>query len=195
MASVGLVRGGAPVPSDVQIEPGGLRLRWPPLDAEGAYIGTWVAWSEMRDADPFATPPEVRLLDGRTLFVPVEWRDRLIRRLWEVGVPLAHRPEVWVHLLEPFFDTDDGALRERYDAELRAWGFDDDEVAGIRASVRRPMEQIVRPAPGWSWYGHVDLITAWSDDRLPPRWLRRADYVTFRRWTDELADRPSGGER
>ncbi|MGW2397315.1 hypothetical protein ACWCYY_12250 [Kitasatospora sp. NPDC001664] len=59
----------------------------------------------VRDADPDATPPEVRTVEGETVFFPAGQRAELRAFCARHGIALLRRADVWGDLLEPFLDT------------------------------------------------------------------------------------------
>ncbi|WP_086828465.1 hypothetical protein [Allokutzneria sp. NRRL B-24872] len=182
-----------PVSGPVRFEPDGMRLQWRTGCAEASYVGDFVAWSDIRDADPSATPPELRLQGGRTVFLAAEQSEELAERLWAAGVTLVHRPDVWGHLLEPFLDRDYDEVKERIEGELRYWGFTEAEVDLFRERVRWRMLLFTRFGGEWTTYGQADLVLAWFLLRVPPMFVSAGDYRRFRRLNDEIADRPTQG--
>ena len=72
--------------------------------AGGTFDGALAA-SAIRDADPAATPPEIRTLSGETLFVSAMQQDELERFCRATQIPVRKRPDISGDLLEPFLDT------------------------------------------------------------------------------------------
>jgi hypothetical protein len=180
-----------PIAIAVTAQPSGLCLHWARWSPERMYVGTFVRWRDVRDADPAMNPPELRLRDGRTVFVSAVYRVELARALAEAGVAIGPRRDAWGHLLAPFLDADYALTREQVEQDLRAWGFVDHEVDQIRRRLRRRMSVLTAQTWEWQHYGQADAVLAWMNSRIP---LRKAlawfTYRRFRRWTDLIADRP-----
>ncbi|HEY3009346.1 MAG TPA: hypothetical protein VGJ63_14940 [Micromonosporaceae bacterium] len=164
----------------------GLRLTWLRPCAEARYCGSAVSWSQVRDGDPDRCPPQLRLLDGGTLFVARGRYEELAAAMAEAGVAVVRRPDVWADLLEPFVDTDYGVFRATCEERLRSVGFTDAEVAGIRRRVRWRMYALTALTWEWGGYGQCDLLLATSLFVRRMRWPR---YRRFRSWTDAVAER------
>ena len=161
----------------------GIALEWPRRSPEVDYCGRFIPWSLVRDADPEATPPELRLTDGRTVFIASAHREPLATALTENRVAVRRRPDPWPDLLEPFLDTEyDDATRSRCEGRLHGWGFTDREIHEIRRRVRLRMLAETMVSWEWQWYGHADVLAATSH-------LPRARYLRFRRWADAIAAR------
>jgi hypothetical protein len=186
------VRVGHPVAPDAVIEAAGIRLRWPRPCASARYSGRYIAWGDIRDADPSAgaLAPELRLRDGRTVFFPARMREDLRQALERAGVPVVERPHVWPSLLEPFLDSDYGQVREPVERQLAAWGLERDEVRRIRRRVLLPMALLGFFTSEWIALDQVDLLCARFFVHLPPQVATWPSYRRFRSWTDEIADRP-----
>ena len=128
----------------------GIALGWPRRSPEADYCGRFIPWSLVQDADPEATPPELRLTDGRTVFIASAHRERLATALAEAGVAVRRRPDVWQDLLEPFPDTEyDDASRTRCEGRLHDWGFTDREIRDIRRRVR--LRMLAETMVSWEW--------------------------------------------
>jgi hypothetical protein len=169
--------------------PDGIRLHWDGQPHEHSYLGDRVRWAEVRDADPAARPPELRLHDGRTLFITAQQERDVAAAVDAAGVPVVHRPPIWSWLLEPFLDTDYGICRERVEQRLREAGFAAEEVHRIRRRVRLRMLALTALTWEWALYGQTDLLDAWLLFRVPRGPLSDRSYRRFRRWTDRIADR------
>lgn len=135
----------------------------------GTFDGTLAA-SAIRDADPTATPPEIRTLSGETLFVSAVQREDLERFCRASQIPIRKRPDIWGDLLEPFVDTEftpehEVAIQNR----LHQAGLTDSEISRIRAKVRPLM--LAYNALHWDWFhlGLADLLDAATTTRLPER--------------------------
>lgn len=173
----------ARVAAEAGIGGDGIALGWSRRSPEADYCGRFIPWSLVRDADPEATPPELRLTDGRTVFIASAHRERLATALAEAGVAVRRRPDVWQELLEPFLDTEyDDASRTRCEGRLHDWGFTDREIRDIRRRVRMRMLAETMVSWEWQWYGHADVLAATGQ-------LPRARYLRFRRWADAIAAR------
>jgi hypothetical protein len=179
-----------PVPYHVDCAAAGLRLTWRLHLSERSYVGTFIAWSQVRDGDPEAAPPQLRLHDGRTVFVSAAYREPLRAALDQHSVPICRRPDVWGHLLEPFLDTDYNIVRSRTEQDLRSWGLTEDEIDSIRRRVRRGMLLLSMLTWEWQYFGQADVISACPHWWRMTSWLPWARYRRFRRWSDTIADRP-----
>ncbi len=150
---------------------------------------------DIRDADPRAAPPEVRLHTGETLFVSGAQQTELRTFCAEHGIPLRSRPDVWDALLQPFVDTEFTDGDDVRTAELLArFGIDVDEAAGIRARFGPAMVAYNLGTGLWDWVhlGLMDLLEALSGEcagehRLPPD-----AFAETYRWAMALADRSAG---
>ena len=138
-------------------------------------------WSEIRDADPAAAPPEIRTTDGRTLFVTAVRRDELQAALTARAIPGVTRPPVWSLILDEFLDTDYEIFRERTERRLVDIGVSRAEFTHIRDLVRTHMDEFVAATWEWMDLSQADLIAA-------HRFSTAADYREFRAWTDRIAD-------
>ena len=65
-----------------------------------------VAFVAIRDVDSAAAPPEIRTIDGETLFVSAEQSDAFRDCVENAQLPVVRRIDVWDLLLEPFLDTE-----------------------------------------------------------------------------------------
>lgn len=149
-----------------------------------------VPWSAVREVDPRAMPPEVRVA-GETLFVSAELRDALGRAAEAHGVPAVRREDVWGMLLDPFLDTElDAAAREHTLAMLEESGIARAEAEAIRERVRFAM--LHHNAMLWEWVhlGLWDLLEAHRNVWV--RLLRGLTPARYRRlyaWAMEIAER------
>lgn len=182
------MRIGHPVADEVGVGPGGVRLQWRRSCAEARYCGSRITWSQVRDAEPDAFPPQLRLRDGRTVFVSRTQHEELAAGLAAAKVAVVRRPDVWSSLLEPFLDTDYEVHRLSCEASLRSFGFTDAEIARIRRRARRRMQALTALTWEWGSYGQYDLLEATA---VFIRWMPWPRYRSFRAWTDAIADRPT----
>jgi len=161
----------------------GIVPAWSRRSAEHTYLGRMISWESVRDADPNESPPELRLKDGRTVFVSAMLRDDLVQALEVAGIDQVRRPPIWDLLLEPFLDTE--ISRETNQAALADLGFTRREVRHIRR--RLMFRMIAMTVLTWEWehYGQADAIDAYTSFRFMPRFR----YRRFRAWTDEIAER------
>lgn len=172
-----------PYADEVRISARGVTLVWPRYSPEVRYSGRFVPWSTVRDADPDPYPPQLRLIDDRTIFVSRDHRAELADGLSRAGVPVRKRPDVWVDLLEPFLDTEYGqASRARCEGRLRSHGFTDREIHDIRRRVRTRMLAMTMLTWEWCGYSHVDVLRATS-------YVPGFRYLRFRKWADTIAAR------
>ncbi|MBB4742507.1 hypothetical protein BJY16_005966 [Actinoplanes octamycinicus] len=171
-----------PFAEAVRIGADGVTLAWPRFSPEVRYSGRFIPWSRVRDMDPEAFPPELRLRNGRTVFLARAHAADLAA----APVKVRKRVDVWGALLEPFLDTEYGAETDAICAHrLHSCGFSDREIQRIRRRVRRRMTTMTLLTWEWGGYGHSDVLLATS--RAPGFAYRR-----FRRWADAIAAR---GER
>ncbi|HEX5541715.1 MAG TPA: hypothetical protein VFX60_09145 [Micromonospora sp.] len=172
-----------PFADKVRIDAGGVRLAWHRECPESRYCGRNIPWSRVWDADPGESPPQLRLVDGRTVFISAEYREELATAVSDAGVPVVERYDVWGDLLQPFLDTDYDIWREECEQRLRSWGFSDQETRRIRQRVRKRMLALTLATWEWISYGQSDLLLATCPTPDP-------SYRRFRAWTDVVADRP-----
>jgi hypothetical protein len=155
-----------------------------------------VSASAIRDADPAATPPEIRTVSGVTLFVSAVQRERLQRFCRDHQIPIRRRYDVWADLLEPFLDTDT-TDRAAALGRLAHAGLTAAEVTQIRDRVGPLMRAY--NALHWEWIhlGLCDLLDAATSPSPPPH-IRFADLgrlradpaesADFRTWAMRIAD-------
>lgn len=137
------------------------------LSRAGDSTGGTLAASQIRDADPAATPPEIRTLSGETLFVSAVQRQELEQFCLDSQIPVRQRADIWGALLEPFIDTEftperDNVTRRR----LREAGLTDSGISRIRA-LAGPLLRAYN-AFHWDWFhlGLADLLDALTADWL-----------------------------
>jgi hypothetical protein len=149
-----------------------------------------LAAAAIREADPAATPPEIRTMSGETLFVSARQRAQLEQFCQVNRIPIRTRPDVWSDLLGPFLDTeftseDDAATVSR----LRLTGLTTAEVAGIRAKVGSLMRAY--NAVHWEWFhlGLADLLTAATTIALPEdQRAKLGEPASFYTWAMRIAN-------
>lgn len=176
-----------PIPASVAFTADGITFDWTPGTLEAGYVGSLVQWSEIRDASTRTTPPELRLLDGRTCFVSAAQADELREALASAGIPHSKRPDVWSLLLERFLDSDWGPETKRREM-LRAFDVSGSEARRIQIRFGPRMMKLAGLTWEWVHFGLADLIEAHATFRR--RALSQAAYEKFRRQVDEVADRP-----
>ncbi|MFD8291502.1 hypothetical protein ACFXJO_11675 [Streptomyces lavendulae] len=163
------------------------------LPADAWLPRTTLTAADVRDADPEASPPELRTRSGETVFVPAGLRAELERFCARNGIPLRRRQDVWGDLLDPFLDTwftpeEEAATLARLD---RA-GLAPAEVAAIRERVAPLMRAHNHMLWEWHALGLGDLLAAAAGSlvpdhlRIPPQ-----ERAAFRAWAMEIADRPA----
>jgi hypothetical protein len=107
------------------------------LSRIGGTFHGMLAASAIRDADPAATPPEIRTLSGEILFVSASQQEELARFCRASQIPVRRGPDIWGDLLEPFVDTEFTPEHEAATlSRLRQAGLTDLEIAQARAKVR-----------------------------------------------------------
>lgn len=177
----------SPIPESVLFTTDGITFTWKAGTPEAGYIGPRLNWSEIRDASLNAAPPELRLHDGRTCFIPAPQRDDLRLALEAAGVPVTMRFDVWGLLLTRFLDSDWGPERKRRDV-LAVHGIAGSEARRIQVRFGPRMIALAALTSEWGHFGMADLIEAHATFRRRP--LSADAYQRFRRWADEVADRP-----
>lgn len=181
------MRGRGPFARHVLTSAAGVTLVWPRYAPDARYCGRYIPWPQVRDASPPDIYPqaELRLRNGRTVFIGNDQRAGLGQALQDAGVVIRDRPDVWVPLLKPFTDEEyDEAERERCEGRLYGWGFTDEEIHAIRRRVRVRMRWMNGLySEGYEIaYGHADLLLA--SCKFPPR-----RYLAFRAWAETIAAR------
>nr|BEK63243.1 hypothetical protein KPHV_04700 [Kitasatospora purpeofusca] len=144
----------------------------------------------VRDADPTATPPEVRTVTGETLFFPAARKAELEGFCRSHGIPLVSRPDVWGDLLEPFLDTEFTPRRRALTAQaLARVGLDETAVADIRAEVGPLVLAYNSLHRDWFHLGLADLLDAATSGSTPERYRVGPDrFPAFRAWAMAIAD-------
>src|SRR5690349_19836584 len=123
-----------PEAPDVRFDGEGVHLAWPRPGAEARYCGAAVPWRAVRDVDDRSSP-QLRLHDGRTVFLGRDDAPALRAAAADAGVPCVFRAPVWSWLLEPFLDSDYAANRDDVEHNLREHGFTAAETRRIRRRV------------------------------------------------------------
>ncbi|MFJ6782710.1 hypothetical protein [Streptomyces yangpuensis] len=161
-------------------------------DTEAATAGQVLPATAVRDADPTASPPELRTVAGDTVFVDSRDTAALERFCAEHRIPVRRRPDIWGDLLEPFLDTrfDDRHHTATLDRLARG-GVGRDEAVRIRRRVGPLMAAYNSLHWDWCHLGLADLLAAAASDHVPAE-LRvpPQDRAAFRAWAMEIADRP-----
>jgi hypothetical protein len=143
----------------------GITFQSYPFDHASVHPHASIRYEEIRDVDPSAIPPEIRLRSGETLFVPALQREELTRVSERWSLPIEQRTDVWALLLEPYLDTEFvDAERERTVRRLESVGLAGGEVERIRERVGDRMLRY--NAMHWDWVhlGLFDLLTAHEHD-------------------------------
>jgi len=165
-----------------------------PFAASTVYPKGRVAWSDVRDIDPDAAPPELRTNDGETLFVTAVQQDELRVRAEAAGVVVVRGPDVWSLLLEPFLDT-------TFDPPRIEYRNDRLDVLGVSAARRERIHARFGPlmvsynidSGLWDWthLGLCSFLSAVNGNLVPDARLvpRPACQVRLYRWAMAIADR------
>ncbi|MFJ8011308.1 hypothetical protein [Streptomyces sp. NPDC096339] len=161
-------------------------------DADGAAPRRALPATAVRDADPAASPPELRIVSGDTVFVSSRDAAALERFCAENGIPVRHRPDIWGDLLEPFLDT---WFDARHQAEtldrLARNGVGPAETVRIRERVGPLMAAYNGVHWDWCHLGLADLLDAAASELVPAELrIRPQDRAAFHAWAMEIADRP-----
>ncbi|MGK3208019.1 hypothetical protein [Amycolatopsis sp. MEPSY49] len=147
----------------------------------------------IRDAEPRATPPEIRTTRGETLFVPHDRRAGLEEFCRRHGIAVVRRRDVWADLLEPFLDTEVGAEAERAtDERLQRAGIPRSEVTRIRERLTPLMTAYNFDSMLWEWayLGLFHLLSAVNGPLVPPRIRAGAgDPAKLHAWAMAIAER------
>ncbi|MBL8842076.1 MAG: hypothetical protein JNL90_11190 [Planctomycetes bacterium] len=168
---------------EVAFEQDGLRFTRYPFDGASVHPRGFVPRRAIRDVDPEADPPEVRLRAGETLFLASRDAEALRRYAAQHSIRRCPRVDVWALLLEPFLDTDSTEAAEaRTLAQLAALGIARARVEDVRARVERSMLRYNAASWNWTRLGLADLLRAQQAERwlawIPSvRRRRRAFYV------------------
>lgn len=168
---------------EVAFEQDGLRFTRYPFDGASVHPRGFVPRLAIRDVDPEADPPEVRLHDGETLFLASTDAAALHRFAAQCSIERVRRVDVFALLLEPFLDTETSeAAHERTLAQLAALGIARARVEDMRARVERSMLRYNAASWNWTRLGLADLLRAQQSERwlawIPSvRRRRRALYV------------------
>lgn len=139
----------------------GIELDYP-FPGASVHPSGLVPWSDVREVDPQATPPEVRTCD-ELFFVPGSHRDELARRAAAHAVPIVRRVDVWALILEPFLDTTTSADdEERTLDRLERAGVPWADAVGLRAHFAPAMVAYNFTSMLWAWahLGSYDLLLA-----------------------------------
>ncbi|MEV4145789.1 hypothetical protein AB0J40_19105 [Amycolatopsis sp. NPDC049691] len=151
----------------------------------------------IRDAEPGATPPEIRTTRGETLFVPHDRRAELEEFGHRHGIAVVRRRDVWADLLEPFLDTEIGAEAERAtDERLHRAGIPRPEVRRIRDRLTPLMTAYNFDSMLWEWayLGLFHLLSAVNGPLVPPG-IRAGvgDPAKVHAWAMDIAERGQRG--
>lgn len=161
------------------------------LSRIGGSVDGTVGAASIRDADPAASPPEIRTESGETLFVSATQRQDLDQFCQASQVPIRKRPDVWGDLLEPFLDTQLTARQQAATlSRLHEAGLTDAEIDEIRAKVGPLMRAY--NACHWDWHhlGLADLLDAATSDWLSGhRRVAPGETASFYSWAMGIANR------
>ena len=150
-------------------------------------------WREIAEADPDATPPEIRLRCGEVLFASAEHKADLRNGCRAAGVPEVSRVDVWALLLEPYLDTQLGWSHKRATMrKLRDCGIPRRRVWLIRQKVSARMRMYNTVVLEWIHLGLCDLLDATLGSPYPPwmtGWpqLRDPEASRFYWWAMDIA--------
>jgi hypothetical protein len=149
----------------------GIRFARYPYPGASVFPNGVAPYAAIREVDPDAAPPEVRLASGEILFVPATQRDALRRVVAERGLAIVRRVDVWDLLLEPFLDTEfDAAHEERTLEQLAETGVPRDEALRLRRRFGPRMLRYNAILWDWTHLGLSDLLDA-HVGRLVLAWL------------------------
>jgi hypothetical protein len=155
------------------------------LSRIGATFDGTLAAAAIRDADPAATPPEIRTLSGETLFIPAVQRAGMERFCRAHQIPARNRPDIWGYLLEPFLGPQP-RLEAWALARLHQAGLSTAEIDQIRAKVGPLMTAYNLFHGEWAHLGLANLLDALTMDPLP-KLLRAFRFEEIRAELGETA--------
>ncbi|WP_410873300.1 hypothetical protein [Nocardia sp. A7] len=164
-----------------------------PFAGASVYPDGVIAISEIADADPRALPPQVRTVDGETLFLRAADRPALDEFCRRNGIETHRGPDIWGDLLEPFLDTSFDAEDQRAtDTRLHRAGLSQEEIVAIRERVGPAMMSYNFDSMLWEWahLGLDDLLSAANGVLARP--AARAtlgDPAQFYSWAMRIAAR------
>lgn len=171
----------------------GIEFRHYPFPPASVYRRGRIPYSQIRDFDPSAAPPEIRTVAGETLFISAEQKEELTQAATAAGLTIYRRVDVWDMLLEPFLDTEFSDEHEEQTlALLEKHGITRSETSSIRTSVAQKMLSYNSIAWEWCHLGLYDVLlamkTPWDGLSLfGKRGTKR--YQSFYWHAMELADR------
>lgn len=159
------------------------------------YSSGFIAWQDVKEADPDAWPPELRLVSGEILFISGIHKEAFKLTCNLHNIPLIVRDDIWGMLLEPFLDTEFTAdAQVRTQERLENCGFSHQEIDDIRAKVEKRM--LTYNSVVWEWVhlGMFDLFSAYGlnkQTRLFPfsAFFRKQKKQDFYLWANEIAQR------
>ncbi|RDI50937.1 hypothetical protein [Nocardia mexicana] len=161
-----------------------------PFPGASVHPGGPVTLDRIRDVDWRAWPPEIRTVDGETLFIPAEFESELASFCRRNSIDRVARPDIWADLLEPFLDTwfdpedQQRTLRRLSDAGLSAA-----EITAIRERVTPVMTAYNVVVWEWVHLGLWSLLHAATGPIVAAE-LRAGlgDPAAFYAWAMEVAD-------
>lgn len=181
----------------VKLDDNGVHFENYAIIPASVYVDGSIAWSDIKEADPDAWPPELRLLSGETLFISALQKEAFAVACIRHKVPLVRRDDVWGLLLEPFLDTEFSRQDQaRTQERLTKNGFSHQEIDDIRAKVERRM--LLYNSIVWEWV-HLGLLDLFSAHGLSKKnsllpiigRFRKKKQQDFYRWANEIANRGS----
>jgi len=120
-----------------------------------------VPYTSIRDVDPTATPPEIRLNTGETLFISATYNDDFAAVIIKHNLKVCQRVDLWALLLEPFLDT--SFTQEQKEQTLRVlenFNVGREEAKKIRKCVATKMYAYNSIHWDWVHLGLADLLEA-----------------------------------
>ena len=170
-----------------------------PFPGSSVYPKGNVPHCSIRDVDPDAKPPEIRTLDGETLFVPAAQRADFLQVIKDQSFNVVKRPDIWCLILEPFLDTEFSAEQsEQTLRQLEEFGMSRDEVSQTRIEVKAAMLSYNSPLGDWLHLGLYDVLHAMRNTLTITSLINRFSskrYAKFYRYamkTAELGNRHPG---
>ena len=146
-----------------------------------------------------ANPPEIRTLDGETLFVPAEQQADFLKAIADQSLNVVQRPDIWYLILEPFLDTEFTAEQSEQTIErLAEFGIPRSEVTRTRDEVEAAMLSYNSPIGDWLHLSLYDVLYAMRNTLTTKAIANRffpARYARFYQDAMQIAERGNAGLR
>jgi hypothetical protein len=148
---------------DARFTKTGIEFDGYPFSAASVFPRGVAPYTNVRDVDPRAAPPEIRLESGETLFISATQRHALEEAIAQHGLEVVRRTDVWALLLEPYLDTEFSPEdQERTMELLESAGVSREEVESIRRRVGFRVRCYNAVQWDWTHLGLYDLLEAYQ---------------------------------